>query len=229
MHIPLLTSIASRLIPLLSPHTSTLSEDATGIITFDPIHALAHTIHPSSNSPVLLLHNATTEQSLFSIPDTTSFSALEAEEYLLDYPAAHIAAQPLSIRTKQITIRRPRHRPPTILSWAYSARRSRQHRGLDALPFANDGNSTERTWIAPDYNDDNGQWEDVEVRAPDVTDRQTLITLAKMTSNAYVTPDSGEWWPTSGWNSSIEFGWEPDADGLRGHVVGEHIEEVTSR
>ena len=74
-------------------------------------------------------------------------------------------------------------------------------------------------WIAPDYNDHHGDWEDVSVIAPDVSDRQTLITLAKMTSNAYVTPESGEWWPTKGWNGTVPFGWEPDADGLRGHVV----------
>jgi len=221
MHVPLLTSIAHHLLPFLSPSTAATAEDVGGVITFDPIHAIAHTLHPASDSPVLLLHNATTSQSLYSIPDTSSFSTLEAEEHLLDYPASHIAARPLSIRTKQITIRRPRFRPPTILSWAYSARRNRRHPGLDTLPVssASNGNSTEQTWIAPDYNDDHGQWEDVEVRAPDVTDRQTLITLAKMTSNAYVTPDSGEWWPTTGWNASLEFGWEPDADGLRGHVV----------
>jgi lipase ATG15 len=68
-------------------------------------------------------------------------------------------------------------------------------------------------------NDLEGDWEDVEVLGPDVTDRQTLITLAKMTSNAYVLPDSGEWWPLEGWNATTPFGWEADADGLRGHVV----------
>jgi lipase ATG15 len=67
--------------------------------------------------------------------------------------------------------------------------------------------------------DSDGDWEDVEVDAPDVTDRQTLITLAKMTSNAYVLPDSGEWWGLEGWNNTLPFGWEADADGLRGHVV----------
>jgi lipase ATG15 len=222
MHVPLLTSIAHHLLPLFSPSSGNPVESDASVITFEPIHAVAHTLHPASDSPVLLLHNASATHSLYSIPDISSFSALEAEEHLLDYPAPHLAALPLSIRTKQIAIRRPRHPPPTILSWAYAARRSRGHPGLDTLPvpLANGGNTTEQTWVAPDYNDDHGQWEDVEVRAPDVTDRQTLITLAKMTSNAYVTPDSGEWWPTAGWNQSLEFGWEPDADGLRGHVVG---------
>ena len=221
MHVPLLASLAGHLLPFLSSPAPCATENVAEVITFDPIHAIAHTLHPSSDSPVLLLHNATATQSLFSLPDISSYSTLEAEEHLLDYPAPHLAALPLSIRTRQITIRRPRHPPPTILSWAYAARRNRRHPGLDTLPVpvTLSGNSTEQTWIAPDYNDDHGQWEDVEVRAPDVTDRQTLITLAKMTSNAYVTPDSGEWWPTPGYNQSIEFGWEPDADGLRGHVV----------
>lgn len=62
------------------------------------------------------------------------------------------------------------------------------------------------------------EWEDVEVEVPDVTDRETLRTLAKMASNAYVTPESSEWWGLDEWNSSIPFGWEKDADGLRGHV-----------
>ena len=60
----------------------------------------------------------------------------------------------------------------------------------------------------------------MEVAAPDVTDRQTLIAMAKMASNAYTTPDvDGEWWPLGNWNHSTPFGWEKDADGLRGHVV----------
>lgn len=45
------------------------------------------------------------------------------------------------------------------------------------------------------------EWEDVEVEVPDVTDRETLRTLAKMASNAYVTPESSEWWGLDEWNS----------------------------
>jgi hypothetical protein len=44
------------------------------------------------------------------------------------------------------------------------------------------------------------QWEDTEVEVPDVTDRETLKTLAKMASNAYVTPESTEWWGLDEWN-----------------------------
>lgn len=45
------------------------------------------------------------------------------------------------------------------------------------------------------------EWEDVEVEVPDVTDRETLRTLAKMASNAYITPESSEWWGLDEWNS----------------------------
>lgn len=66
-------------------------------------------------------------------------------------------------------------------------------------------------------------WEEVEVDAPDVSDVNTLATLAKMSSNAYSTPDSG-WYDISNdtlsdgrnYNLSSSFGWQED--GLRGHV-----------
>jgi hypothetical protein len=44
------------------------------------------------------------------------------------------------------------------------------------------------------------EWEDVDVEVPDINDRETLKTLAKMTSNAYVLPDSTEWWGLDEWN-----------------------------
>ena len=44
------------------------------------------------------------------------------------------------------------------------------------------------------------EWEDVDVEVPDIDDRETLKTLAKMTSNAYVLPDSTEWWGLDEWN-----------------------------
>ncbi|CED84793.1 alpha beta-hydrolase [Phaffia rhodozyma] len=62
------------------------------------------------------------------------------------------------------------------------------------------------------------EWEGVEVEGPDVTDRETLSSLAKMTSNAYVLPSDSEWFPIDGYNTSVPVGWEPDADRLRGHI-----------
>lgn len=66
-------------------------------------------------------------------------------------------------------------------------------------------------------------WDEVEVDAPDVSDVTTLATLAKMSSNAYSTPDGG-WYDVSNdtlsdgrkYNLSSSFGWKED--GIRGHV-----------
>ena len=37
-------------------------------------------------------------------------------------------------------------------------------------------------------------WEDQEIPGPDVSKRETLLLLAKMTSNAYTEPDTKEWY-----------------------------------
>ncbi|TFK63698.1 hypothetical protein BDN72DRAFT_847329 [Pluteus cervinus] len=40
-----------------------------------------------------------------------------------------------------------------------------------------------------------------------------------MTNNAYVEPKDPAWYDLGeDWNISYPFGWEPDADGFRGHV-----------
>ncbi|KAG5651296.1 hypothetical protein H0H81_009149 [Sphagnurus paluster] len=63
------------------------------------------------------------------------------------------------------------------------------------------------------------QWDEEEVIAPNVESRVTLLELAKMTNNAYVPLDDPAWYDLGGgWNVSYPFGWEPDADGFRGHV-----------
>ncbi|KAJ7257195.1 Alpha/Beta hydrolase protein [Mycena haematopus] len=63
------------------------------------------------------------------------------------------------------------------------------------------------------------EWNRVQVAGPDVTKRETLLQLAKMTSNSYYgDPGHRSWYPLDGWNASTPFGWEPDADGFRGHV-----------
>ncbi|RDB19292.1 putative lipase ATG15 [Hypsizygus marmoreus] len=61
-------------------------------------------------------------------------------------------------------------------------------------------------------------WHDEDVPGPDVTKRETLLQLAKMTYNAYSLPIGKDWYELDGYNTSYPFGWEPDADGLRGHV-----------
>ncbi|KAK7032316.1 putative lipase atg15 [Paramarasmius palmivorus] len=65
-------------------------------------------------------------------------------------------------------------------------------------------------------------WEEDEVPGPDVEKRETLLTLAKMTNNAYFEDlDSGgkEWYDLGpDWPNTHPFGWEPEADGFRGQV-----------
>lgn len=64
------------------------------------------------------------------------------------------------------------------------------------------------------------QWDDWEVPTPDVTKRSTLLQLAKMAFNTYAADDKvpSEWYGLDDEWSSIPHGWEPDADGLRGHI-----------
>lgn len=79
-------------------------------------------------------------------------------------------------------------------------------------------------------------WEDTEVIGPDVSKRETLLMLANMTNNAYYIDRGRKGWYNLGpeWNTvrtpfpnlwrrlmapqSYPFGWEPDADGFRGHI-----------
>ncbi|PWN50340.1 alpha/beta-hydrolase [Violaceomyces palustris] len=62
------------------------------------------------------------------------------------------------------------------------------------------------------------EWEDVEIEAPDTSDRQTLLALAKMASHAY-NNDTSSWEPGyGGYNLSDSFGWT--TDGIRGHIYG---------
>jgi lipase ATG15 len=45
-------------------------------------------------------------------------------------------------------------------------------------------------------------WDPTDVLGPNVEDRETLLTLAKMTSNAYTTPTAAasDWYALDGWN-----------------------------
>ncbi|KAI9897597.1 hypothetical protein N3K66_007453 [Trichothecium roseum] len=63
-----------------------------------------------------------------------------------------------------------------------------------------------------------GAWTLDEVPSPDITDRETVLSLALMAANAYVEKEGeGEWTDVgSGFNRSDDFGWE--TDGLRGHI-----------
>ncbi|KAF5349561.1 hypothetical protein D9756_008809 [Leucocoprinus leucothites] len=62
-------------------------------------------------------------------------------------------------------------------------------------------------------------WSEDQVEGPDVNNKKVLMTLAKMTANAYVEVGDKEWYDLPGnWNQSFPFGWSPTDDGFRGHV-----------
>lgn len=62
-------------------------------------------------------------------------------------------------------------------------------------------------------------WGDEEIESPDLTDRPTVLELAKMAGNAYLRPDSKNWYDIDNrWNASYPFGWEESENGFRGNV-----------
>lgn len=68
---------------------------------------------------------------------------------------------------------------------------------------------------------DASAWSLDEVSGPNITDKGTVLSLAKMTLDAYtLEPFTGEWQDVKGgFNYSDSFGW--DADGLRGHIFAD--------
>ncbi|RMX81754.1 hypothetical protein D0869_06572 [Hortaea werneckii] len=64
-------------------------------------------------------------------------------------------------------------------------------------------------------------WTIDEIPAPNTTDRNTVLTFAKMASNAYVQDHTDSDWKDvkGGFNYTDDFGWE--ADGLRGHIFAD--------
>ncbi|KAG2052224.1 hypothetical protein BDR06DRAFT_1057840 [Suillus hirtellus] len=66
-------------------------------------------------------------------------------------------------------------------------------------------------------------WYKTEILGPNVEKQETLLELAKMTNDAYVTPDDSQWYELGkNWSNSFSkpcpFGWELDADGFQGHA-----------
>ena len=62
------------------------------------------------------------------------------------------------------------------------------------------------------------EWITRDIQAPNITDKKSVTTLAKVASNAYIrVPETDEWYDLGHkWNESTDFGW--DEHGLRGHV-----------
>lgn len=65
------------------------------------------------------------------------------------------------------------------------------------------------------------EWTVDEIVGPNVTDKETVLSFARMASNAYILePHTGEWQSVGGgFNYTEDFGWEED--GLRGHIFAD--------
>lgn len=64
-------------------------------------------------------------------------------------------------------------------------------------------------------------WTIDDLAGPNVTDKETVLSFARMASNAYILePNTGEWEDVGGgFNYTQDFGWE--SDGLRGHIFAD--------
>ncbi|KAF7555230.1 hypothetical protein G7046_g6606 [Stylonectria norvegica] len=73
---------------------------------------------------------------------------------------------------------------------------------------------------------DASAWTIDEVASPDVTDKDTVLSMAMMAANAYVENDEQPDWEEVGrpFNRSADFGWE--GDGLRGHVFADETNKT---
>lgn len=218
MYIPGPLRLSSYFLPFISsPSPPAQSSPDPRTISFKPVHAHGHAF----------IHNAS-EPTLFLLDHSPSASL-----YAHDYPIGafdddyvpRLTSDTLEIRTRKKLIRRPKVRPPRIVSWAqsYRAQASNVNGIINSSSNNDDNKSLFESWLAPDLTNPSDEWSDDEVTVPDLTDRQTVITLAKMSSNAYVTPGGPGWYTLEDWNASTPFGWEPDADGLRGHVVSPRL------
>lgn len=74
----------------------------------------------------------------------------------------------------------------------------------------------------------NLEWIDDAVLAPNISDKDTVVNLALMSSNAYVRmPHTGDWRNiTNPWNHTTSSGHGWDGDGVRGHVFVKDDEDV---
>lgn len=69
-------------------------------------------------------------------------------------------------------------------------------------------------------------WTVDEAAGPNITDRKTILSFAKMAANAYVQDRTDKDWKDvkGGFNYTDDFGWE--ADGLRGHIFADETNKT---
>lgn len=128
----------------------------------------------------------------------------------LDVASLNIRSEQFNALSTTYTMPRPsRGKVTTLREHSHAAVLNYQAARKDALavPFLSSALHVE-----------NERWLEKEITLPNVTDRDVILTLAAMTSNAYTAvPHTGEWIDVDdGYNSTGPFGW--DGDGLRGHV-----------
>ncbi|VVT44536.1 uncharacterized protein SAPINGB_P000449 [Magnusiomyces paraingens] len=79
----------------------------------------------------------------------------------------------------------------------------------------------------PEIKNENLNWHDENIAVPDIEDRNTVVALAVMSSDAYVDiPNTGDWQNVTGpWrNETSDFGWA--GEGVRGHVFVSEADEA---
>ncbi|KAK3070712.1 putative lipase atg15 [Teratosphaeriaceae sp. CCFEE 6253] len=117
-----------------------------------------------------------------------------------DYGETHEAA-PESLRVQAVstTIQRLAKRKPADID------RLLEHAGIHG----------EAATLPP------SAWTDDDAPGPNVTDKQSVLTFAKMASNAYVQDHTAADWKDvkGGFNYTDDFGWQQD--GLRGHIFAD--------
>lgn len=109
------------------------------------------------------------------------------------------AAEPLHARSRPLSIQRlVDRRPARIEELLRTAREATELTSLSASAWMMD-----------------------ELSGPNITDKETVLSLAKMTADAYdYPPYTGGWQDVEGgFNYSNSFGWEDD--GLRGHIFAD--------
>ncbi|QKX60662.1 uncharacterized protein TRUGW13939_07808 [Talaromyces rugulosus] len=122
-----------------------------------------------------------------------------AEDTGLPEPAEISHTEALSIKSNSLYIQRLADRRPSVIE--------------SHLEYARSSGAA--TVLSDDA------WVMDEIDGPDVTSKDTILTLAKMTANDYIgEPGSGDWNVISGkFNWSTSFGWQGDS--LRGHIYAD--------
>ncbi|KKY20967.1 putative autophagy related lipase atg15 [Diplodia seriata] len=116
-----------------------------------------------------------------------------------DDPTRREPAPPLRARSQALNIERLADRSPEAINHILETKRLT---GRDVV-FSADA------------------WTVDEIAGPNVTDKESVLTFARMAANAYVTdPTKPEWSDVrGGFNYTEDFGWE--SDGLRGHIFAD--------